>query len=172
MESKRKDESNKPFLSVLLAVISGIAFETIYWAVGDVGLGFLDDCMDYLFDDFLWEHHYYINFYTWFFLIYCVGIAITGIVLIRNCRIKSGKIINLGTITTATFTALMLHVLFMEHDSVVYYQLHRKFYPMEDDFGYVFFALLLGSVYLLWFLTIIITAFIILKDMENHEKQK
>ena len=159
MKIIRKKESKKTFLNIILAIVSGIAFETIYWAVGDVGLGFLDDCMDSL-----WKHNH-VNFYTYFFLIYYAGIAITGIILIKRCKKNSGEIVNLGTITIAILAALFVHYIFMKHDSVVYYQLHRTFYPETDDFGYAIFALILGSVYPLWILTIIISAFNSLKKM-------
>lgn len=150
---KEKSKSKKTVLSLFLAAVAGIVFETIYWAVGDVGLGFLDDCMDNL-----WKYNH-VNFYAWFFLFYYIGIAIAGIVLIISRRKKSGGMINLGTITIAIVVAVFVHFLFIEHDSVVYYQLHREFYPEVDDLGYAYFALYLGSVYPLWIVTIIITAF-------------
>ena len=153
-DEKEKNKSKKTVQSIFLAVVAGFVFETIYWALGDVGLGFLDDCMDSL-----WKYND-VNFYAWFFLIYYIVIALAGIILIRSCRKKSGGMINLGTITIAIFAAIFVHHLFMAHDSVVYYQLHREFYPEEDDLGYAYFALCLGSVYPLWLLTIIITAFL------------
>ena len=152
-DEKEKSKSNKTVLRLFLAAVAGIVFEIIYWAVGDVGLGFLDDCMDYL-----WEYSD-VEFYAWFFLIYYIVIALAGIILIRSRRKKSGGMVNLGTITIAIFAAIFVHHLFMAHDSVVYYQLHREIYPEVCDLGYAYFALYLGSVYPLWLLTIIITAF-------------
>lgn len=152
-DEKEKSKSKKTVLSLFLAAVTGIFFEIIYWAFGDVGLGFLDDCMDYL-----WKYSD-VEFYAWFFLIYYIVIALAGIILIRSCRKKSGGMINLGTITIAIFAAIFVHHIFMAHDSVVYYQLHREIYPEVCDLGYAYFALYLGSVYPLWLLTIIITAF-------------
>ena len=105
-DEKEKSKANKTVLSLFLAAVAGIIFETIYWAVGDVGLGFLDDCMDYL-----WEYSD-VEFYAWFFLIYYIVIALAGIILIRSRRKKSGGIVNLGTITIAIFAAIFVHHLF------------------------------------------------------------
>ena len=79
-DEKEKSKSKKTVLSLFLAAVTGIVFEIIYWALGDVGLGFLDDCMDYL-----WEYSD-VEFYAWFFLIYYIVIALAGIILIRSCR--------------------------------------------------------------------------------------
>ncbi|WP_026514611.1 hypothetical protein [Butyrivibrio sp. LB2008] len=149
-----KNKIIKVFLLGFLAIVAGVGFETIYWAVGDAGLGFLDDCLDYL-----WKYNH-VDFYSWFFFIYYVGIVIAGIILILSRRKKSGGMINLVTITIAIFSAIYVHFLFIAHDSVVYYQLHREFYPEVDDLGYFYFALCLGSVYPIWILTIIIAAFL------------
>lgn len=146
------DEKKKTALSICLAVVAGVVFETFYWAVGDAGLGFIDDFFEYI-----WKNNH-TNFYFWLFVIYYIVIARAGIKLIVSCKNKSGKMINLATIAIAIFAAINVHFLFMQHDSVVYYQLHREFYPMADDLGYFFFAVILGSVYPVWILTMIITA--------------
>lgn len=135
------------FPGVLVAMVAGAIFETVYLIVGDLGIGCLID-----------------RFGGGEMLVlgYVAIVAILGFCILTRCDISG-----IGFV----IAAFLMHKFWEVHDSVVYYRLHGEFMPIADDMGYCFFLMMLGSIYVIWIPAVIIAVIIKRKDESKISKE-
>ena len=144
-DEDRDDET--PFMStfpgVLVAMVAGAIYETVYLIVGDLGIG-------YLIERFGGGELLVLG--------YVAIVAIIGFCILTGCDISGISFV---------VAAFLTHKFWEIHDSVVYYRLHGNFMPIADDMGYCFFLMALGSIYIIWIPAIIIAVIIKRKDRKK-----
>lgn len=136
------------------AAIIGILFEVLYFIIGDLGV---DKICDYFGK----------SIHPFFSYIIIVFVAVIISLYVNYDKAKDLSRVLCGVI--AVLSALILHFLFLRHDSIVYYHIHGEFMPIVDDLGYFFFIAYLGAAYLVWIPVSIYFVFRKKKIIENNK---
>ncbi|WP_026658392.1 hypothetical protein [Butyrivibrio sp. AC2005] len=139
-----KREEKSSVINILLAAIIGVILDVIYVTLID----FLN------IESFLG------------FIIYCIIFLIGFLALIFFDLQKNKGFLGIISVIIGFITAQITHFTIFNHYHLFYHIIFRKFYPMSDDMGYIFFMIYLEIVYLI--LAVILLVFGIRKIIKRN----